>query len=501
MTKTMHGTRILGLLLLLSVTLTANAKSLEEGAHAAEPGFNLVYILWAFSLGALAAIALPIGAMAAVFWKPRPGVTAALTAFGAGALLAALSVEIVAPPAMAVLNSHSGAGGESVAPGGSALAALITVIVGSMVGGIIFVVLDQVVSAHGGYLRKTATTITHLSQRKKQRTKRMLERMGRVEFLRRIPPEHVQMLVDYVRPVTFGAEERLFNQGDRGDRMYFIEQGEIALSKDGREFKALGAGDVLGEIALLTGAPRTARAVARRQTVAIEVLKEDFDRIRKASPEFEAATTQLASQRLDELRQQEEVTGRAAAEWAELAANALRTGTALPTPQEVRLAASEHKSAALAIWLGTFLDGISESFVIGTSFLALVAAKAAQGLPAFVEVVPYTFMAALFLSNFPEALSSSAGMKEQGWKASNIVGLWFALVLLTAVGASLGYAIGSGVSHSVVLTIEGIAAGAMLTMVAQAMIPEAVHMGGPSIVGISTLVGFLSAVAFKILEA
>lgn len=492
----------IGLLFVFLLVPGADGGSPEKVPQlAASAEFSFEYALWAFALGTLAAAALPLGSMLAVLWKPKPGLTAALTAFGAGALLAALSVEIVAPIAMAVLERNGRAGIEGGTHGSNALAALITLIVGCVVGGVIFVLLNQVVSAHGGYLRKTATTIGYLSQRRKKRTRRMLERLGQIEFLRSIPPEHVQGLVDYVRPVAFAKDEKVFSQGDRGDRMYFLEQGEIVLFKDGREFKTLGAGDVLGEIALLTGAPRTAQAAARRHTVALELLKEDFDRIRKISPELEAATSRLASQRLDELRLQEEVVGRAAAEWAEKAADALRTGTALPTPQEVRLAASEHKSAALAIWLGTFLDGISESFVIGTSFIALLSAKMAQAVPTFLEVIPFTFVAGLFLSNFPEALSSSAGMKEQGWRPAKILGLWLSLVLLTAIGAVAGYTLGAGVDPTVVLVIEGIAAGAMLTMVAQAMIPEAVHLGGPNIVGISTLAGFLSTVAFKILEA
>lgn len=471
--------------------------------HAAEAdalrGSGSEYALWALLLGALAAASLLLGSAFGVLWKPRAGLTAALTAFGAGALLAALSVELVAPKAMALLE-HGATASESGAHPDSAVAVLAAMLAGCVAGGLIFVLLDQVVSAHGGYLRKTATTITYLSQRRKQRLEQMLERLAQVEFLRNIPPEHAQELVRYVRPVSIQKGEVLFNQGDRGDRLYFIAQGEIELYRDGVFFKTLGAGEVLGEIALLTGVPRTAQAVARTQSLAIELLKEDFDRIRKLSPELEAATAKLASARLDELRERHETAGRAAAEWAAQAAHALRTGTAVPTPQEVKLAASEHKSAALAIWLGTFLDGVSESFAIGTSLLALVTARLATGTPTFFDVVPYTLIAGLFLSNFPEAMSSSVGMREQGWKVSRILILWFSLVVLTSVGAMLGYLVGAEVSHLLVVGIEGVAAGAMLTMVAQAMIPEAVHLGGANIVGMSTLAGFLSAVAFKVLE-
>jgi len=468
-------------------------------AAPATPVAGPEYAWWALLLGALAASALLLGAGTAIVWKPRAGLTAAMTAFGAGALLAALSVEIVAPHAMAVLG-HEAGGPEGATHGADPATTLLVLLGGCVAGGIIFVLLDQIVSAHGGYLRKTATTITYLGKRRKERMQHMLERLAQIEFLRRIPPEHVEELVRYVRPVAFQKGEWLFKQGDAGDRLYFIAQGEISLLKDGQPFKTLGAGEVLGEIALLTGAPRTATAGARTHVLAIELLKEDFDRIRKLSPQLEAATSALASARLDELRERDEQAGRAAAEWAQQAAQALRTGSELPTPQEVKQAASEHKSAALAIWLGTLLDGLSESFVIGTSLLALITARLATGTPSLGEVVPYTFIAGLFLCNFPEAMSSSLGMKDQGWKGHKIIALWFSLVVITAAGAAVGYLVGSEVSHLVVVVIEGIAAGAMLTMVAQAMIPEAVHIGGANVVGLSTLAGFLSAVAFKVLE-
>jgi len=463
-------------------------------------GFTLEHAFWAFLLGGLSAISLPMGSMLGIVWKPKPGLTAAFTAFGAGALLAALSVELVAPTAMAVIGKEMG-NNNAGTHGNNPLSALVALLVGCVFGGILFVVLDQLLNAKGGYLRKSATTITYLSQRRKRRTEKMLHRLGQIEFFRSIPPEHVQMLVEYLRPVVFKVGERLFSQGNRGDRMYFIEQGEISLLVDGKEFKTLVNSDVLGEIALLTGAPRTADAIARSHTTTFMLLKEDFDRLRRILPELEATTTQLASQRLDELRQYQQVATHAAADWAAQAANALRQGTSLPTTTEIRLAAKEHTGAPLAIWLGIFLDGIPESFVIGAGFLAILTSKMAYGIPAFAEVIPYTLIAGLFLSNFPEAMSSSIGMKEQGWKASKILVLWVSLMVMTAVGAVVGYSIGAEVGHTIEVAIEGIAAGAMLTMIAQTMIPEAVHLGGPNFVGLSTLAGFLSAVAFKILEA
>ena len=69
----------------------------------------------------------------------------------------------------------------------------------------------------------------------------------------------------------------------------------------------------------------------------------------------------------------------------------------------------------MAIWLGIALDAIPESIVIGIAILGMAASQAASGVePTFLSVLPYTFIAGLFLSNFPEALSSSAQMQKQG---------------------------------------------------------------------------------------
>jgi zinc transporter ZupT len=73
-------------------------------------------------------------------------------------------------------------------------------------------------------------------------------------------------------------------------------------------------------------------------------------------------------------------------------------------------------------------------------------------------------------------------------------------MVITAVGAGVGYVVAGSLSHTVLVFAEGLAAGAMLTMIAAAMIPEAVHQGDANAVGLSTLAGFLAAISFKLLE-
>ena len=156
-----------------------------------------------------------------------------------------------------------------------------------------------------------------------------------------------------------------------------------------------------------------------------------------------------------------------------------------PTTTDVRQAAATHRAAPIAIWLGILLDGIPESLVIGSSLL-----RTSGSL---------SLIAGLFLSNFPEALSSSVGMRHQGYRQWRVLLLWTALMVFTGVGACLGSVFFRSMSGTIFAVMEGIAAGAMLTMIAETMLPEASHMGG-AVTGVSTLLGFLAAVFFRTLE-
>jgi zinc transporter ZupT len=91
-------------------------------------------------------------------------------------------------------------------------------------------------------------------------------------------------------------------------------------------------------------------------------------------------------------------------------------------------------------------------------------------------------------------------MKSQGMNPAKIFSLWLSLMLMTGIGAALGYALSGALFHTFVVGIEGIAAGAMLTMIAAAMIPEAAHRGGPIASGVGTMLGFIAAISFKLLE-
>lgn len=105
----------------------------------------------------------------------------------------------------------------------------------------------------------------------------------------------------------------------------------------------------------------------------------------------------------------------------------------------------------------------------------------------------------LFIANYPEAFSSSAGMREKGISSARIYLVWGSLVVLTGVPDAVGYLFFTDAPPMLFTFIQGVAAGAMLTMIAQTMLPEAYLRDG-SAVGIATWLGFLAAIASRSFE-
>jgi zinc transporter, ZIP family len=132
-----------------------------------------------------------------------------------------------------------------------------------------------------------------------------------------------------------------------------------------------------------------------------------------------------------------------------------------------------------AIVLGALLDGIPESVVLGTTLLA----GAGISVP---------FLAAVFVSNVPEGLSAAADLVKEGRRPAGIIGLWVAIALISGVAAALGYGLLGKMGSGAVPLIQSFAAGAILTMLTDTMIPEA-YAGGGDLTGLATVLGFATA--------
>ena len=158
-----------------------------------------------------------------------------------------------------------------------------------------------------------------------------------------------------------------------------------------------------------------------------------------------------------------------------------------------RMGGAERKSmnraaasgSGLAIVLGIVLDGIPESAVIGLGLL--------EGTGVSVAVI-----AAVFLSNLPEAIAATTGLRADGWSGRKITLLWVLVTVVSGLASLFGYAAFESAGAGALAFVLGFAGGAILTMLADTMMPEAYEHGG-KLVGLLTTLGFGLAFALTIL--
>jgi ZIP family zinc transporter len=139
-------------------------------------------------------------------------------------------------------------------------------------------------------------------------------------------------------------------------------------------------------------------------------------------------------------------------------------------------------SEALSIVLGTVLDGIPESAVLGLTLLQS-------------GEIGVAMLVAVFVSNMPEAVAASADLLESGWSRRRVLLLWMAVAVVSALSALAGYALLDGASPSVIAFMFAFAGGAILAMLSTSMMPEAYVLAGRA-VGLAVTFGF--AVSFGI---
>ena len=141
---------------------------------------------------------------------------------------------------------------------------------------------------------------------------------------------------------------------------------------------------------------------------------------------------------------------------------------------------SQAEGSAYAILLGSVLDGIPESLVLGLTVL-----EGSVGVPLLVAVT---------LSNLPEGMASSAGMRAAGWSFGHVAKLWSAVVVASALASAIGYVALDGASGNTVAFVNAFAAGALLAMIADTMLPEA-YAQERSLTGLFVVAGFAASVA------
>src|SRR4029079_19784921 len=135
---------------------------------------------------------------------------------------------------------------------------------------------------------------------------------------------------------------------------------------------------------------------------------------------------------------------------------------------------------------GLVSDDITESLVLGLTIVASGSVSAA-------------FLVAVALSNVPEAIAATSGLSQSGWAGRRILGLWTLVALVSGLAALIGFAVFDTASDNTIAFVLAFAAGAILTMLADTMMPEAFEHGG-KVVGLFTTLGFAVAFALSSLQ-
>lgn len=146
---------------------------------------------------------------------------------------------------------------------------------------------------------------------------------------------------------------------------------------------------------------------------------------------------------------------------------------------EQQASEEENSGSGLAIAVGALLDGIPESIAVGVSMIEGGAVSTAAVI-------------AIFLSNIPESLSSTTGMKKSGRSKRYIFAIWIGITIISGIASFCGYTIFKNFSPDIIAATIAVAAGAILAMLSDTMMPEAFEEGH-DFIGVITVLGFLAA--------
>lgn len=147
---------------------------------------------------------------------------------------------------------------------------------------------------------------------------------------------------------------------------------------------------------------------------------------------------------------------------------------------------SKDEGSGLSILLGALLDGVPETAVLGLTLLQ-------------TGEIGVAMLVAVFLSNLPEGIAATTTLIEGGWSKKSVLGIWAAVVVACGLAAAAGYLLLDGASPGLIAFVYAFSGGAVLTMLATSMIPEAYEHAGRA-VGVLTVFGFIVAYGIHLLE-
>lgn len=436
-------------------------------------------------IGLVAASSLMIGAALGIYVKAPRRVVAAIMAFGAGALIESLAIELAAGGAERLIME------EHLPP----MVGWFWIALGFVVGGTVYSAANIAMDNFGAAVRKAASLRAYVRRARREKATDMLVQLASSDLFRALPASDLVKLIPHAETRKFAPGSMVFRTGDLADGVYLIEGGHIEFEPEGPGGMdgTYGPGHCFGEIELVTNGVRRETAKANDEVQVLYIPADDFNLVRANSPALESALNDIVAMHthgglsVEHLVRQ---SSRAVDEKEWIAAGV--AAVAMPSHDDATHHASEGDGeeegggSPFAIFIGALLDGVPESIVLGAAFTT------------FATINP-TFLVAVFISNLPEAMSSSAQMKRVGFTSLRIFTLWGSLVVASAIAAMVGNLFLASASEELVTFVEAFAGGGIMAMLAQTMMPEAFEEGGAP-VGMATIVGFLVAFIFTALE-
>lgn len=439
---------------------------------------GLIALFW----GLISAVSLPLGSLCGLYFSPKKLTISILMAFGAGALLFALSIELFAH-SLHYIELHGVQIGYAT-------------IVGAIIGGLLFDFLNQLLNNRGAFIRNLSNTKNYIARGGALLNYRKIRELQSIHILKSLDAPSLALLLQVIEPDTISEGEILFHQNEAElDYIYLIRKGSVKLAhfSDHKDTDSvteiIQSGGMFGLTTLMSSAEYggyIASAQATRLTTVFKIKISSFLPILRDNPNLQHTIRSIAYSRVNKfakINPQIDVT-KIKESMLKFLDDLSNIENQPPLSKTKRL-----KSAGLAIWLGILIDTFPESLVIGM-------------LAVSPDGISYAFIVGVFLANFPEAMSSSSVLKRAGFRRSVVLAMWLFVCIITGIGAYIGATLfpAHPTGHTLILiaAIEGLAAGAMLTAIAETMLPEAFEHGG-AITGFSCLCGYLCSMLVKLI--
>ena len=396
---------------------------------------------------------------------------ACILAFAAGALISALAIDLAYHGAIHLHHAGFSQRSSWAFIGG-----------GFAAGAVIYYCASRYLEKKGAAVRFPTRFREYAIERKQGETRTLVKLLSKCDLLRHMPPQEIEDLLPAVKQRRGAAGEVLFRAGDPGDALFVVAKGRVQIkAESGSNIAELGDGETFGEMALLSGGARTATAVPASNVELLQIDRADFDRMLAHDGQLARAVQRLSHDRaLKNLSQGVPNPGK----WASVAISNVHH---LSHAETTKLLTQAGHGAGMAIIMGNILDTIPGCLVIGANF---------RGLGS----LSLTLMLGMFLGGVPEAAASAAMLTRAGFNPKKIFGLWSSVLVAGVLAAAIGKAFISSPESLVAIFCEALAGGAVLALVAHAMIPEAIHEGG-SLIVLPTVAGFLFALYLSLAAA